>query len=207
MIAQRVQGGSGCPYCTNRKVLQGFNDLATVQPLIGGQWHESLNGALTPEMVTAGSHKKDALTATCGKRLSTPEPARSRAAVPSAPEEPSAKPSKPSPRRRAKYRETLGGNNMKRRLLASILSFVMVLSLMPITAMADGEDDVTPQEPAVDVTMNNPYFNDGITIDGVTVSDGLATVKVSYAKANQMAGIAYSYTLDGEEVTDRAIAQ
>ena len=96
---------------------------------------------------------------------------------------------------------------MKRRLLASILSFVMVLSLMPITAMADGEDDVTPQEPAVDVTMNNPYFNDGITIDGVTVSDGLATVKVSYAKANQMAGIAYSYTLDGEEVTDRAIAQ
>ena len=96
---------------------------------------------------------------------------------------------------------------MKRRLLASILSFVMVLSLMPITAMADGEDDVTPQEPAVDVTMNNPHFNDGITIDGVTVSDGLATVKVSYAKANQMAGIAYSYTLDGEEVTDRAIAQ
>lgn len=58
VIAQRVQGGSGCPYCTNRKVLQGFNDLATVQPLIGGQWHESLNGALTPEMVTAGSHKK-----------------------------------------------------------------------------------------------------------------------------------------------------
>lgn len=96
---------------------------------------------------------------------------------------------------------------MKRRLLASILSFVMVLSLMPMTAMADGEDDVTPQEPAVDVTMNNLYFNDGITIDGVTVSDGLATVKVSYAKANQMAGIAYSYTLDGEEVTDRAIAQ
>ena len=96
---------------------------------------------------------------------------------------------------------------MKRRLLASILSFVMVLSLMPITAMADGEDDVRPQEPAVDVTMNNPYFNDGITIDGVTVVEGLATVKVSYAKANQMAGIAYSYTVDGEEVTDRAIAQ
>lgn len=96
---------------------------------------------------------------------------------------------------------------MKRRLLASILSFAMVLSLMPITAMADGEDDVRPQEPAVDVTMNNPYFNDGITIDGVTVAEGLATVKVSYAKANQMAGIAYSYTVDGEEVTDRAIAQ
>ena len=50
--------GSGCPYCTNRKVLPGFNDLATVQPLVAKQWHETLNGALTPEMVTAGSRKK-----------------------------------------------------------------------------------------------------------------------------------------------------
>ena len=58
MIAQRVQRGDGCPYCANRKVLPGFNDLATVQPLVAKQWHESLNGALTPEMVTAGSHKK-----------------------------------------------------------------------------------------------------------------------------------------------------
>ena len=52
------QRGDGCPYCANRKVLPGFNDLATVQPLVAKQWHESLNGALTPEMVTAGSHKK-----------------------------------------------------------------------------------------------------------------------------------------------------
>ena len=58
VIAQRVQRGDGCPYCANRKVLLGFNDLATVQPLVAKQWHESLNGALTPEMVTAGSHKK-----------------------------------------------------------------------------------------------------------------------------------------------------
>lgn len=58
MIAQRVQRGDGYPYCANRKVLPGFNDLATVQPLVAKQWHESLNGALTPEMVTAGSHKK-----------------------------------------------------------------------------------------------------------------------------------------------------
>ena len=94
---------------------------------------------------------------------------------------------------------------MKRRLLAIFLSLTLMLSLIPSAwAVENGEPS---QEPAVDVTMNNPYFNDGITIDGVTVSDGLATVKVSYAKANQMAGIAYSYTLDGEEVTDRAIAQ
>ena len=27
VIAHRAQSGSGCPYCTNRKVLAGFNDL------------------------------------------------------------------------------------------------------------------------------------------------------------------------------------
>ena len=53
-----VQRGDGCPYCANRKVLPGFNDLATAAPLVAKQWHETLNGALTPEMVTAGSHKK-----------------------------------------------------------------------------------------------------------------------------------------------------
>lgn len=55
VIAQR---GDGCLYCANRKVLPGFNDLATAAPLVAKQWHETLNGALTPEMVTAGSHKK-----------------------------------------------------------------------------------------------------------------------------------------------------
>ena len=58
IIAQRVQRGNGCPYCANRKVLPGFNDLSTVQPPVAKEWHESLNGALTPEMVTAGNHKK-----------------------------------------------------------------------------------------------------------------------------------------------------
>ena len=58
VIAQRVQRGDGCPYCANRKVLPGFNDLATAAPLVAKQWHETRNGALTPEMVTAGSHKK-----------------------------------------------------------------------------------------------------------------------------------------------------
>lgn len=93
---------------------------------------------------------------------------------------------------------------MKRRLLAILLSLTLMLSLIPSAwAVENGESS---QEPAVYVREDNPYSDDGITIDGVTVSDGLATVKVSYAKANQMAGIAYSYTLDGKKVTDRATA-
>ena len=50
--------GSGCPYCAGRKVLPGFNDLETLYPDVAAQWHPSLNGALTPEMVTPGSSKK-----------------------------------------------------------------------------------------------------------------------------------------------------
>ncbi len=57
-VSHRSKHGSGCPYCANRKVLFGFNDLATVEPNIAAQWHPTLNGALTPQMVTAGSRKR-----------------------------------------------------------------------------------------------------------------------------------------------------
>lgn len=57
-VAARTMNGSGCPYCAGRKVLSGFNDLATLEPRIAAQWHPTLNGTLTAEMVTVGSHKK-----------------------------------------------------------------------------------------------------------------------------------------------------
>lgn len=58
IIALRTLRGNGCPYCSGRKVLPGFNDLETVEPETAKQWHPTLNGALTPEMVTAGSHRR-----------------------------------------------------------------------------------------------------------------------------------------------------
>ena len=57
-IARRSQANTGCPYCSNRRVLAGFNDLATVDPRIADQWDQELNGNLTPQMVTAGSAKR-----------------------------------------------------------------------------------------------------------------------------------------------------
>ncbi len=57
-INARTTHRSGCPYCANRKVLVGFNDLATTEPQVAAEWHPTRNGMLTPEMVTAGSHKK-----------------------------------------------------------------------------------------------------------------------------------------------------
>lgn len=57
-VSARTMYGSDCPYCSGRKVLPGFNDLATKEPALAEQWHPTLNGALTPEMVTAGSCRK-----------------------------------------------------------------------------------------------------------------------------------------------------
>lgn len=56
-VAARTRRSSGCPYCAGRKVLAGFNDLATVEPFVAMQWHPTLNGSLTPEQVTAGSRR------------------------------------------------------------------------------------------------------------------------------------------------------
>lgn len=57
-VAARTMSGSGCPYCSGKRVLAGFNDLATREPELARQWHPDLNGVLTPEMVTVGSHRK-----------------------------------------------------------------------------------------------------------------------------------------------------
>lgn len=58
VIAHRVNKGSDCPYCTNRKVLPGFNDLETKEPVIASQWHPTLNGSFTPQQVTPGSSRR-----------------------------------------------------------------------------------------------------------------------------------------------------
>jgi hypothetical protein len=57
-VALRTGRSTECPYCTNKKVLLGFNDLATSYPKIANQWHPTLNGDLRPEQVTYGSRKK-----------------------------------------------------------------------------------------------------------------------------------------------------
>ena len=54
-ISARTSGGTCCPYCTNKKVLPGFNDLATLKPLLAAQWHPEKNGDMTPKDVTCGS--------------------------------------------------------------------------------------------------------------------------------------------------------
>ena len=50
--------GRGCGVCGGRRVLAGFNDLATVEPVIASEWHPTRNGSLSPEDVLPGSNKR-----------------------------------------------------------------------------------------------------------------------------------------------------
>lgn len=54
----RVSQGTGCPFCSGKKVLAGFNDLATRYPQLCEEWHPKLNGELTPKQVSGGTHRK-----------------------------------------------------------------------------------------------------------------------------------------------------
>lgn len=52
------QEGSGCPYCANKKVLPGFNDLASSDPSLAAQWHPVMNNNMKPTDITLHSGKK-----------------------------------------------------------------------------------------------------------------------------------------------------
>lgn len=54
----RDSRNSNCPYCVNKALLTGFNDLATLNPHLAAEWHPTRNGRLTPEDVLSGSHLK-----------------------------------------------------------------------------------------------------------------------------------------------------
>jgi hypothetical protein len=56
-ISNRANGNN-CPYCVGKKVLVGYNDLATCMPLLAKEWHPTKNDPLTPYDVTVGSNKQ-----------------------------------------------------------------------------------------------------------------------------------------------------
>ena len=60
--------GNGCPYCSGRRVLVGFNDLKTKHPVLAAQWHPTKNGDKKPTDFTFGSgHKAWWLCPVCGQ--------------------------------------------------------------------------------------------------------------------------------------------
>ena len=51
-------GGRDCPYCGNRAVLPGFNDLATRNTSLAAEWFQKRNKGLTPWHVSEFSSRK-----------------------------------------------------------------------------------------------------------------------------------------------------
>lgn len=53
----RTRHHCGCPYCSNKKVWKGFNDLASQYPEIAAEWYPSKNGDFTPDQISIVSTK------------------------------------------------------------------------------------------------------------------------------------------------------
>lgn len=50
--------GQGCPYCNNRRILPGYNDLATLNKELAAEWNWEKNGNLKPTDVGTGSKNR-----------------------------------------------------------------------------------------------------------------------------------------------------
>ena len=57
-ISNRVILSRRCPYCSNQRILKGYNDLATINPELSKEWHPTKNEGLKPTNVSPSSGKK-----------------------------------------------------------------------------------------------------------------------------------------------------
>lgn len=65
-VNKRTQNGSGCPFCSGRRVLAGFNDLESRRPGIAAEWDRENNKDLRPDQVTVSSNHKVHWKGSCG---------------------------------------------------------------------------------------------------------------------------------------------
>lgn len=56
MLSERIKG-TGCPVCTNRRIVVGVNDLATTNLELAKEWDYKKNYPLKPQNFTSGSNE------------------------------------------------------------------------------------------------------------------------------------------------------
>lgn len=61
-VNSRTYQGNGCPYCGNRKLLEGFNDFTTRFPELAKEWHPTKNKPLDPSTIL---HRREAIWWKC----------------------------------------------------------------------------------------------------------------------------------------------
>lgn len=57
-VSDKVDYNIKCPYCSGKKILIGFNDLQTTDPILASEWNYVKNNNLKPTMVSRQSNKK-----------------------------------------------------------------------------------------------------------------------------------------------------
>lgn len=57
-VVKRTHDGKPCPYCTNKRVLLGYNDLSTLYPDIAKEWDHEKNSQVDINSVVPGSAKR-----------------------------------------------------------------------------------------------------------------------------------------------------
>lgn len=62
----RTSNGTGCPICAGQRILDGFNDLATLRPDIAAEWHPTRNSGRSASDVTVSNGTKAWWLGTCG---------------------------------------------------------------------------------------------------------------------------------------------
>ena len=58
--------GRGCPYCAGQKVKKGYNDLATLDPLLAKEWDYSRNVRKPDEVTARGGGEAHWICSVCG---------------------------------------------------------------------------------------------------------------------------------------------
>ena len=58
VVSKRTMRNDSCPYCSGRRVLQGYNDLSTTHPDLVEEWDYERNIDISPNEISKGYEKK-----------------------------------------------------------------------------------------------------------------------------------------------------
>ena len=57
-ICYRTKNNYGCPYCSKKRILKGFNDLESQYPMLAMEWNSEKNGKKLPANIIINSPEK-----------------------------------------------------------------------------------------------------------------------------------------------------
>ncbi len=186
-------------------VQKGFNDLAAKAPDVAAQWHSTLNGNLTPEMVTPGSHRRVWWQCPLGYTWKAFVYSRTGAqrcgCAGTAGKSCTADKICPAARR-ALYRyfkhKTYRGKSMKKRILSLLLILCMAVTLLPTAVFAEDATGTSSAGGTIYVdAVNGNDSNENVGQSWETAYQTLKTAVTAAKSGDTIMLSAAKYTLYG----------